>query len=75
MEKIKVRVAIRGDTDVGVMAPEDTKQYFDDGMMAEIEGVGVGSVEQLKTELEVLEEKGELKEVPEVIFMPRVIGG
>lgn len=74
MKKVKVRVGIKGDTEVGVMSPEETQQYFDDGMMAEIEGVGIGSVEQLKTELELREEKG-LKETPEVIFMPRVIGG
>lgn len=75
MKKVKVRVAIKGDTEVGVMAPEETQQYFDEGMMAEIEGIGVGSVDQLKNEIEVLEEKGKLKEVPEVIFMPRVAGG
>ena len=75
MKKVKVRVTVKGDTDVGVLSPNECQQYFDQGMTGEMEGLHVGSVEQLKSELEILEEAGKIKEVPEVTFMPRVIGG
>jgi len=78
MKKVKVRVTIKGDTDVGVLTPDECQQYFDKGMTGEMAGLSVGSVEQLKSELEILEESGggfEGKEIPEVTFMPRVTGG
>ena len=71
MKKVKVRVGIKGDTEGGVLAPEECQQFYDQGMTGELEGVNVGSVEQLKSELELKEEGT----IPEVIFMSRVSGG
>ena len=74
MKKVKVRVTVKGDTDVGVMSPEECQTYFDQGMTGEMAGLSIGSVDQLKSELEILEEAGK-KEISEITFMPRVIGG
>ena len=77
--KIRARVTIGGDTEE-VIAVEEAQKYFDDSYFAELDGVHIGDIKTLKSELELREDcgggfEGKEKEITLVTFFPRGSGG